>query len=375
MIDDYLYDIGKIVEGAANSDLEKVYAYGELLEQKLATAGKKTAAKRISQILGKSKASQYKAARANPAHTLPVDSESQTTLADEERVSVGDVKLFLPTATADVVDRFLAFFRAADRLAANGVGVSPSMLIYGPPGCGKTLLARHIAGHLKLPLLVARADGLISSYLGSTAKNLRSLFEYAMSRPCVLFLDEFDAIAKMRDDEHELGELKRVVISLLQNIDAMGRDHVLLAATNHEHLLDPAIWRRFSYKVKVEPPVGAARTEIAKLFLGQYASNDVVQALAALTAGLSGAQIRDIAEDAVRDAVINDHKQIDIPSLISRTWAVAHPDMKSPELGAQLLALQNTNKKLFTQERLATMFDKAQSTICELIKKAKRNAA
>src|SRR4029077_10470965 len=108
----------------------------------------------------------------------------------------------------------------------------PSLLIYGPPGCGKTQLARHVAEELHLPLLTARVDTIVSSYLGNTSKNIRSLFEHAMARPCVLFLDEFDAIAKLRDDQHELGELKRVVISLLQNIDALDSSITLIPATD-----------------------------------------------------------------------------------------------------------------------------------------------
>jgi SpoVK/Ycf46/Vps4 family AAA+-type ATPase len=104
---------------------------------------------------------------------------------------------------------------------------------------------------------------LISSYLGSTSKNIRSLLEYAQSEPCVLFLDEFDSIAKARDDRNEIGELKRVVVSLLQNIDNL-EDTILIAATNHVHLLDPAIGRRFHYKIELLPP---EMTERKKIFL------------------------------------------------------------------------------------------------------------
>lgn len=375
MLEDYLFEIGKIVDGAANGDFEKVVAYGEQLEKKLEKAGKHSAAKRIRQIVGKSKAAKVTAARTNSSHQLPLDNESQTTLADEERIAPGDVKLFLPETTAETVKRFLVFLRAADRLMANGVGVAPSMLIYGPSGCGKTLLARYIASELGYPLLVARSDGLISSYLGSTAKNLRSLFEHAVSRPCVFFLDEFDALAKMRDDEHELGELKRVVISLLQNIDAMGRDHVLLAATNHEHLLDPAIWRRFSYKIKIDLPDFHARQEMARLFLGNFSSDSVAETLAALGDGLSGAQLRDIAEDSVREAVVNRESDVNVSVLASRTWDVVHPDMPDATLQERVRAVKRLDPRRFTQKRLADIFSISPSHVWNLLNKGPSNAA
>jgi len=112
---------------------------------------------------------------------------------------------------------------------------------------------------------VARLDGLISSYLGSTAKNIRALFDFAAKTPCVLFLDEFDAIAKVRSDAQEMGELKRVVNSFLQNLDTLGRQSIVLAATNHETLLDAAVWRRFTYRLALTlPTAGAARPDVGR---------------------------------------------------------------------------------------------------------------
>ena len=191
-----------------------------------------------------------------------------------------------------------------------GIGVSNTLLLYEPPGCGKTKCAYLVAKQLNLPLVVARLDSLISSYLGTTAKNIRSLFEYAQRTPCVLFLDEFDAIAKARDDSNELGELKRVVNSLLQNVDAMSGDSLLLAATNHEHLLDPAVWRRFDYKLEIELPDEDAIIKMIDLFtngagdLTEKKKREIANAFQ----GLSGADIEEILRKSLRNAIIHDKK-------------------------------------------------------------------
>ena len=131
--------------------------------------------------------------------------------------------------------------------------------MYGPPGTGKSRLARFIAQELGLDLYIARLDGLISSFLGSTSKNIRALFDFAAKTPCILFLDEFDAIAKLRGDTQELGELKRVVNSFIQNLDTLGTQSIVIAATNHEELLDSAIWRRFSYRLALNFPTADLR--------------------------------------------------------------------------------------------------------------------
>jgi MoxR-like ATPase len=373
MTTDYFFTLGKIVEGAANGDSPKVLAYGEQLAKKLEENGEAEAAKRIRTILERSEAAKLTLARLdqrrNGAAPVPVDSESRLPTADEEYIGRnGEAEAFLPPSVEKAVGRFLTFFRAADRLVASGVGVSASMLIYGPPGCGKTQLARFIAKELELPLITARTDGLISSYLGSTAKNLRQLFEHAMSRPCVLFLDEFDALAKMRDDAREMGELKRVVISLLQNIDAMGKDHVLLAATNHQHLLDPAIWRRFAYKVQLNEPDADLRKRMLQKFFGAFGDEELIQAIAALSDGMNGAQLRQVAEECVRIAILADQKKVPIRDAVL-TILAANPDASANgSLAEQLKTMRNLDRKLFTQVRLAEIFDISQAQVSKLLK-------
>ncbi|HEX7668065.1 MAG TPA: ATP-binding protein, partial [Polyangiaceae bacterium] len=128
------------------------------------------------------------------------------------------------------------------------------LLFIGPPGNGKTSLAEAIAGELSLPLLRVRYDAVIGSYLGETASRLARLFDHVRTRQCVLFFDEFDALGKERGDEHETGEIKRVVNSLLLSIDALPSYVVVIGASNHPELLDRAVWRRFQVRIELPPP-------------------------------------------------------------------------------------------------------------------------
>jgi SpoVK/Ycf46/Vps4 family AAA+-type ATPase len=138
-------------------------------------------------------------------------------------------------------------------------------------------------------------DGLISSFLGNTAKNIRALFEFASKRPCVLFLDEFDAIAKLRGDTQELGELKRVVNSFIQNLDALGPQSIVLAATNHKELLDSAVWRRFGYRLELGFPSADLRRSMWTEFLkpAQFSERDL-DLIVDLSEGYTGSDIQQV---------------------------------------------------------------------------------
>jgi SpoVK/Ycf46/Vps4 family AAA+-type ATPase len=135
-----------------------------------------------------------------------------------------------------------------------GLHPTKSVLFTGPPGVGKTMAAKWIAARLKRPLLVLDLTAVMSSFLGKTGNNVRYVLDYAKSFECVLLIDEFDAIAKRRDDTGEIGELKRLVTVLLQEIDDWPATGLLLAATNHPALLDPAIWRRFELVLEFGMP-------------------------------------------------------------------------------------------------------------------------
>src|SRR5688572_7868451 len=175
---EYLMEVARVIEGAAAHDYAKVQAYATQLSDNLEKNGDEECAKRIRQALGKSAMTTLSLARnATATPRIPADYESRVPTADEERFEKGSLELFLPPDAAETIQRLITYSKNASRLAASGVAVSCSMLLFGPPGCGKTHAAKYIAAELELPLITARTDGLISSYLGSTAKNLRALFE------------------------------------------------------------------------------------------------------------------------------------------------------------------------------------------------------
>ena len=199
------------------------------------------------------------------------------------------------------IDDLLHEWDRIESLAEIRVRPNTRCLIYGQPGVGKTLLARSIAHTLGLPLVEARLDGLVSSFLGTTARNIGALFDFANRYRCVLFLDEFDAIAKARDDTHEIGEIKRVVNTLLQSLDARGDHQFTLAATNHEHLLDHAVWRRFEARIQIPPPSEISRKSMLTKFLKPIKLPATeIRMLVWLTEGMSGSDLETLVVGAKR---------------------------------------------------------------------------
>jgi SpoVK/Ycf46/Vps4 family AAA+-type ATPase len=192
-----------------------------------------------------------------PARTvsaLPVDLDSRMELVTRDPHPEVGVDPIWPEIVAEELNAIIRERKQIDTLLAEGLLPTRSLLLVGPPGVGKTLSARWLARQLRLPLLTLNLASVMSSYLGRTGTNIRTVIDHAQREPCVLLLDEFDSIAKRRDDATELGELKRLVTVLLQSIDTWSPAGLLIAATNHPELLDPAAWRRFERVVEFPLP-------------------------------------------------------------------------------------------------------------------------
>lgn len=306
--------------------------------------------------------------------SVPVDTESRTTLADIIYPDVNNIDVILSKRNAEELDSFILSYKNADKLNSLGIDVSNTLLLYGPPGCGKTKCAYLIAKKLNLPLVIARIDSIISSYLGTTAKNIRNLFEFVQKIPCVLFLDEFDAIAKARDDNNELGELKRVVNSLLQNVDSMSKDSLLLAATNHQQLLDSAVWRRFDYKLEIELPDKEAICKLIHLFTnqrGDFTEKDIEQ-LSTLFYGLSGAEIEEIIIKSIRNSVIHNcsfgKHNIYEEYFISRNILPQNCIDDRRLLQIKAIHLRKCNEKVFSLQAIADILGSSKTTIQKIVK-------
>ena len=287
----FIPELSRIINGALRLDIDKVRNYTAFLADKLEKAGEKSSAARLRKMLEESD-QQLRPAGVAFAKTLPVDSDSRFPLIEHVNVkAAAEPPVILSQEQWDTVNEFLSIAKSH----AQSDSASISLLMYGPPGTGKSRLARHIALELGLELYVARLDGLISSFLGNTSKNIRALFDFAAKTPCILFLDEFDAIAKLRGDKQELGELKRVVNSFIQSLDTIGTQSIVVAATNHEELLDSAIWRRFSYRLALTFPSDEERQIMWDQFVKPLRFElREIEVLVDLSEGFSGSAIREV---------------------------------------------------------------------------------
>lgn len=198
----------------------------------------------------------------------PVDSDSRLALIREFDDRGGLEPPLLSAPVHRQIESIVLERQESDRLAAKGITPTRSAILVGPPGVGKTLSARWIAARLGKPLWVLDLTAVMSSLLGKTGNNLRAALDHAKANSAVLLLDEIDAIAKRRSDESDIGELKRLVTVILQEVDQWPATGLLLAATNHPELVDPALWRRFEAVVQFGKSEPAAVSAAVRRFLG-----------------------------------------------------------------------------------------------------------
>jgi len=250
----------------------------------------------------------------NPSFTrgvnspIPTDSDSRLDMATIVTPDI-DKNSFpiLSPALKDVVDSFLQEREQISQLLDRGIKPSTGLLLTGMPGTGKTMLARYIASALNKNLIILDLSTSISSLLGKTGQNLKRVLEYARQSSAVLLLDEFDAIAKRRDDSTDLGEIKRVVNVLLMELESWPVSSVVIATSNHPELLDRAIWRRFDHVLELGLPEHGERIEILTKELGDFlGKKDIsfIPAIAGLLVNRSPADLCRLSENIKRRVVL-----------------------------------------------------------------------
>ena len=228
--------------------------------------------------------------------------------------------LILPSSVVQQCKDFVQEHHRVDILRSYGLEPRNRILLVGPPGNGKTSLAEGISEALMMPMMVVRYEGVVGTYLGETAVRLKKLFEFASTRKCVLFFDEFETLGKERGDVHETGEIKRVVSSLLMQIDSLPSHVIVIAATNHPELLDRAAWRRFQVRMDLPGPTQARLADWfqryekrLKMSLGYTPAT-----LAKLMAGLNFAEVEEFGAAVYRHYVLGQPNS-NIKEVISST--------------------------------------------------------
>lgn len=244
--------------------------------------------------------------------------------------------LLLPHTVEQACSELVEEHNRVDLLRAHNLEPRNRVFLVGPPGNGKTSLAEALAQELGYPMLVVRYESIIGSYLGETAVRLAKLFAYARTQRCVLFFDEFDVIGKERGDVHETGEIKRVVSSLLLQIDRLPSYVVVVTATNHSELLDRAVWRRFQLRLDLPEPGRGQRTAWLEMFEKRSGLQfgHTRDYLSRRLAGLSFAELEQFAQDVQRRYVLT-MPGADVRAIVTdrlKQWASrAAPTYSSPK--------------------------------------------
>ena len=306
----------------------------------------------------------------------PVDRETGAPLAEIRFPAEARWKLVFDGALAGALDRVMDEWANADRLEEMDAPPPRACMLFGKPGTGKTRLAYWLGERLGLPIVMARLDGLISSFLGTTARNIGALFDFANRYRCVLLLDEFDALAKLRDDPQEVGEIKRVVNALLQNLDRRSATGFTVAITNHEGLLDPAVWRRFEVRIHVPLPECSERREIFRQYLEPVSVEDAtLRVVAALSQGMTGGDLETMARSVKRFIAIEGPDDANFIDAL-RAYAITHASASGNE-GVSLLledpqeiarTLLSCKEISVTQGEVGTFLGKDQTTISRWVK-------
>jgi len=267
---------------------------------------------------------------------IPRDTEKGFPLLEIQQFDKNLDFLIIPKDTKNQLEQIIREFNDSDILATYNLQYKKKILLCGKPGTGKTFSVQILSSVLNIPLIYIRFDAIISSYLGETAGNLRKVFDFIEQSTWLVLFDEFDIIGKHRNDSYEHGEIKRVVNNFLQMLDNLKGNSIIFAATNHQHILDPAIWRRFDDIIYYDLPDETTRQKIFEIYLRSLKrEKDIdLSKISKLTKGLSPSDIKLIAEEAMKIAIINSKNAISMKHIeISVNKFLRREKIKNNEIG------------------------------------------
>jgi len=244
---------------------------------------------------------------------VPRDNEKGFKLLDVKKFFLDWDDVILAKNTEVILQNIVKELENESLLATYGLKPKRKILFYGPPGTGKTLTARIMSTIIGYPLVYIKFESVISSFLGETASNLRKIFDYIEKGKWVVLFDEFDIIGKQRDDPTEHGEIKRVVNNFMLMLENYEGDSVIIASTNHPHLLDIGVWRRFDEIVFFDLPDKEMRKKIFDKYLKVLKKNKNfnIDKLSDETEGFSGADIEQVCLEALKTAILRGEDIVD----------------------------------------------------------------
>ncbi|BDG48819.1 ATP-binding protein [Parageobacillus sp. KH3-4] len=293
----------------------------------------------------------------------PVDKDSFLSLVKITDNTTFEEQIVLEENVEEKINRFLKERSLMEKLISNGIKPPNSLLLFGPPGVGKTMLSKYISHKLSLPLITLDLASSISSYLGKTGQNIKKVLDYAKLKPSILLLDEFDAIAKRRDDPTDLGELKRIVNVLLKELEEWPSHSVLIGATNHPEFLDKAIWRRFDLKIEMGLPNEELRYKLWTKHLSRDIINlpdDFIWVISKTLDNVSASDIKQISERVLRQVILDED---DPKKILIKTIKEIYPDVPSNFNKQMIKLIKEYYGNKLSQAKIAEIMGISPSTV------------
>lgn len=355
-MDSVLNYIPKLILAALNEDHNKIEKISISLSRKLKNDHPQIS-EQIGEILSANKVGSNTIRSLN-LEPKPIDKDSRLDLVDVDRVDLID-RPILNNKVNKEIDNFIKERKMKNKLLKKGIEPTKSILLTGPPGVGKTYLANYLAGVLDLNLVSLNLATTISSYLGKTGKNIKNILDYSRNNSSILFLDEFDAIAKKRDDESDLGELKRIVNVLLKELDNWPSYSIIIAATNHPQILDKAIWRRFDLILNLDLPNDELKKQLLRKYLPENISDYKIKIISTFLKNVSPADIEKYGKKIKRKSIINDISPLDI----AMDELPNYIDTNSSNIGELCRLAKKTFGNKITIREIANLVGKTPSTV------------